>query len=308
MSAHAGVHELKVGGGLDRRHDPRALRLPDHRSGLVRGRHPVAFRFDGPPRESRGGALRPGSDPARRRGRVNAGLRWDRYQLVVEDNAFSPRLAAAWSWPAADLVLRASYDRAFQTPAIENLLLASSKRSSDSTTMSCGLPVPASRGNFYEAGLSKALGGRMRIDARAVQATDGERRRRRAAAQYGRQLSDRVPSRGHRRRRDQAGRAATGRTSTASLGYSHLHGIGELPITGGLFSATKATRSSRRGRVFHSPRISGIPIRGRASYQLLVRLAGSRSPDGTGAVCRSKTSTTRRRTRSSSGASASWTA
>ena len=50
---------------------------------------------------------------------VNAGLRWDHYRLVVDDQAFSPRLAVAWSWPAKDLVLRASYDRAFQTPAIE---------------------------------------------------------------------------------------------------------------------------------------------------------------------------------------------
>ena len=54
-------------------------------------------------------------------------LRWDRYHLVVDDNAFSPRVAVAWSWPSADLVLRASYDRAFQTPAVENLLLASSE-------------------------------------------------------------------------------------------------------------------------------------------------------------------------------------
>ena len=38
---------------------------------------------------------------------VNAGLRWDHYSLVVEDNAFSPRLAVAWSWPAEDLVFRA---------------------------------------------------------------------------------------------------------------------------------------------------------------------------------------------------------
>ncbi len=56
---------------------------------------------------------------------VNAGLRWDHYRLLVHDNAFSPRLAVAWSWPAADLVVRGSYDRAFQTPAIENLLVAS---------------------------------------------------------------------------------------------------------------------------------------------------------------------------------------
>ena len=48
---------------------------------------------------------------------INAGIRWDHYRLVVDESALSPRLGVAWSWPAADLVVRASYDRAFQTPA-----------------------------------------------------------------------------------------------------------------------------------------------------------------------------------------------
>jgi outer membrane receptor protein involved in Fe transport len=60
---------------------------------------------------------------------VNAGVRWDHYSLVVDESAISPRLGVAWSWPAANLVVRASYDRAFQTPAVENLLLASSTAS-----------------------------------------------------------------------------------------------------------------------------------------------------------------------------------
>ena len=55
---------------------------------------------------------------------VNAGVRWDHYHLVVDESAISPRVGVAWSWPAADLVIRASFDRAFQTPAIENLLIA----------------------------------------------------------------------------------------------------------------------------------------------------------------------------------------
>src|SRR5262249_16731440 len=57
---------------------------------------------------------------------VNAGVRWDHYRLVVDEAAVSPRLGVAWSWPAADLVLRASYDRAVQTPAVGNLVLGSS--------------------------------------------------------------------------------------------------------------------------------------------------------------------------------------
>src|SRR5207247_3411106 len=73
---------------------------------------------------------------------VNAGVRWDHYRLVVDESALSPRLGIAWSWPAADLVVRASYDRAFQTPAVENLLLASS---SAADSLHCALPRPPAR-------------------------------------------------------------------------------------------------------------------------------------------------------------------
>ncbi len=57
---------------------------------------------------------------------VYAGLRWDHYQLLVNQNAVSPRLALARYFSSANLVIHASYDRAFQTPAFENILLASS--------------------------------------------------------------------------------------------------------------------------------------------------------------------------------------
>lgn len=95
---------------------------------------------------------------------VNAGVRWDHYQLVVDESALSPRLGIAWSWPAADLVVRASYDRAFQTPAVENLLLASSSAADSLNGIVARLPVRPSLGNFYEAGFSKSLAGKMRLD------------------------------------------------------------------------------------------------------------------------------------------------
>jgi Outer membrane receptor proteins, mostly Fe transport len=95
---------------------------------------------------------------------ISAGLRWDAYRFLVNENAFSPRLGVSWYWPEGGLLLRASYDRIFQTPAIENLLLASSEsaqRLSDETT---GLPVPPSRGHFFEVGFSKGLWSKFRLD------------------------------------------------------------------------------------------------------------------------------------------------
>jgi len=94
----------------------------------------------------------------------SAGLRWDHYSLLVHENAASPRLGIAWNLPSAGLLLRASYDRAFQTPAIENLLLASSNAAFQINNAGASLPVRPSRGNFYETGFSKTLFGKLRLD------------------------------------------------------------------------------------------------------------------------------------------------
>ena len=100
----------------------------------------------------------------------SAGLRWDRYDFVVHEHAFSPRLGVAWA-PSADLVLRASYDRVFQTPAVENLLLASSPDVDEINPESVRLPVEPSRGHFYEAGITTSLGGLARLDVTAYRRT-----------------------------------------------------------------------------------------------------------------------------------------
>ena len=96
---------------------------------------------------------------------ISAGLRWDRYHLVVDESAVSPRLGVAYYWRRADMVFHASYDRVFQTPAIENLLLASSSAVDVLNDTVLRLPVKPSLGNFYEAGFSKGLFGKLKLDA-----------------------------------------------------------------------------------------------------------------------------------------------
>jgi hypothetical protein len=95
---------------------------------------------------------------------ISAGLRWDRYHLLVHESSFSPRVGVAYRSPFYGLVLRASYDRVFQTPAVENLLLASSSAAQGLTAETTGLPVRPSRGNFYEVGFSKGIAGHLRLD------------------------------------------------------------------------------------------------------------------------------------------------
>ena len=98
---------------------------------------------------------------------VDAGLRWDHYQLLVNQNAVSPRVAASRYFPTLGLNLHAAYDRIFQTPSFENILLASSPaaESLDTSVPAVQLPVKPSQGNYYELGLTQGLLGKLRVDA-----------------------------------------------------------------------------------------------------------------------------------------------
>jgi hypothetical protein len=98
---------------------------------------------------------------------VNAGLRWDHYQLLLNQNAVSPRLAASRYFPSAGLIVHASYDRVFQTPSFENILLSSSPSAEalDTSVPAVQLPVQPSHGNYYELGGTKAFFGKLRADA-----------------------------------------------------------------------------------------------------------------------------------------------
>ena len=98
---------------------------------------------------------------------LNAGLRWDHYQLEVNQNAVSPRLAVARYFPTIGLNIHASYDRIFQTPSFENILLASTPAAEaiDISVPALQLPVQPSHGNYYELGATKAFFGKLRLDA-----------------------------------------------------------------------------------------------------------------------------------------------
>jgi len=96
---------------------------------------------------------------------ISAGLRWDHYQLLVNQNAVSPRLAVARFFPREGLVVHASYDRVFQTPEAENILLSSSPQVMSLNPSVLRLPVEPSHGNYFEFGATKGFFGKLRIDA-----------------------------------------------------------------------------------------------------------------------------------------------
>jgi outer membrane cobalamin receptor len=96
---------------------------------------------------------------------MNAGARWDHYQLLANQNAISPRLSVARYFSSADLTLHASYDRVFQTPSFENILLSSSPAVQSLNPSVLRLPVQPSHGNYYEVGMTKGFFGKLRLDA-----------------------------------------------------------------------------------------------------------------------------------------------
>jgi hypothetical protein len=173
---------------------------------------------------------------------LSAGLRFDHYGLVVHESAWSPRVGVSRFLPGLSLLLHASYDRVFQSPAVENLLLASSPLLNAISPSVLRLPVRPGRGNFYEGGVTKAFFGKLRLDANVF---------RRDFRQYsdddvlldtgvsfpiaftkarifGEEIRMEVPQWGR---------------FSGYLSYTNQSGIGQGPITGGLFLGSDAANA-----------------------------------------------------------------
>ncbi|OLE14215.1 MAG: TonB-dependent receptor [Acidobacteria bacterium 13_1_20CM_4_56_7] len=169
LSLHHGNHDFKAGFESDNTFLQESFndRITD-RTRFDPGT-PLTFVFPGSiPSEGR----RPELDQAAyiqdsirsRNWTFSAGLRLDHYQLLVNQNALSPRLSAARFFPASGLVVHVSYDHVFQTPEAENILLASSPQVVSLNPSVLRLPVEPSRGNYYEIGVTKAVLGQLRLD------------------------------------------------------------------------------------------------------------------------------------------------
>jgi hypothetical protein len=94
------------------------------------------------------------------------GLRVDHYDFVVDDNAVSPRLGLAYHIKKTGTVLRGAYNRLFQTPPTENLLLSSSPAGGVFSLLATTSvrAVPPERQNFYEYGIQQQIGQYIRLD------------------------------------------------------------------------------------------------------------------------------------------------
>ena len=168
ISAHYGSHELKTGAEawFSSVREELSYHITSYRLGTVRifdGDLPQDFQFSSrAPGRTQSAFVQ---DSWRIRNfNVNAGIRFDHYRLVANERAWSPRLGIAYDVPKTGLVIRGSYDRVFQIPAMENILLASSDEVRNLGGEGASLPLRPSRGNFVEAGFSKSVSRYVRLD------------------------------------------------------------------------------------------------------------------------------------------------
>jgi hypothetical protein len=184
---------------------------------------------------------------------VSLGLRFDAYRFLAEGNQAQPRIGIAYHLRETGTVFRASYNRTYQTPPNENLLLSSAEES--------GVLVPASvqqslgrayvairpeRQNVYEVGVQQAL-------ARYVSFS---------GAFYHKQSSDLQDndnflntgiifptSLAQSRTNGAEGRftLVPVRGFSGSVSFTHYHTIVTPPFTGGLFIGSAAVNALSSG-------------------------------------------------------------
>ncbi|HET6854683.1 MAG TPA: TonB-dependent receptor [Pyrinomonadaceae bacterium] len=106
---------------------------------------------------------------------LDLGVRYDHYKLLISEQAVSPRLGLAYYVPKTKTTLRASYNRLFQPPPAENLLLASSSEAAALSPISVlqGIttvqPILPDKQNAFEAGAQQLLGQLFRLNLTVYQ-------------------------------------------------------------------------------------------------------------------------------------------
>jgi outer membrane receptor protein involved in Fe transport len=106
---------------------------------------------------------------------LDLGVRYDNYKLLIGEQELSPRLAVAYYIPKTQTTLRASYNRLFQPPPVENLLLASSSAAAALSPISVlqGVttvqPILPDKQNAFEAGAQQLLSKLFRLNLTVYQ-------------------------------------------------------------------------------------------------------------------------------------------
>ena len=106
---------------------------------------------------------------------LDVGARYDHYKLLITDHAISPRLGIAYYVPKTKTTFRASYNRLFQPPPAENLLLASSAEAALISPIAVlrGIttvdPILPDKEHAFEGGMQQLLSNYFRLNLTVYQ-------------------------------------------------------------------------------------------------------------------------------------------
>src|SRR5277367_657442 len=210
---------------------------------------------------------------------LSGGLRWDHYQLLLNENHFSPRVAIGRYFQSANLVAHIAYDNVFQTPSFENILLSSSPDVAALNDNFLRLPVKPSTGNYYEGGITKGFSDNLRLDVNVY------RRDERQYADDDQLFStgvsfpiafDKAIIYGAEGKLDLV---RWGKLS-GYVSYSYMVGNAWFPVTGGLFLGDDADDAiDQQTGHFPVSQDQRNTVRTRFQYQLLRRLWAAAGAD-----------------------------
>lgn len=170
LSVTSGIHHFKAGVQFDRAPIDEHFRLvdrdPDDELAAALG-EAGGFMFDGNRVGRNVGLFVQDTISPTDDFHVSIGVRYDNYKLLIRQSAVSPRVGVAYHVHETGSVVRASYNRVFMPPFMENLLLSSSPEAralSPNGDLGGGIDVQPERQNAYEVGVQQALGTHAKLD------------------------------------------------------------------------------------------------------------------------------------------------
>jgi hypothetical protein len=202
---------------------------------------------------------------------LSAGLRFDHCGFVVSESALSPRVAVSYFISPWNLLLHASYDRIFQTPAMENLLLASSPQLDAVNPVVLRVPVPPTHANFFEGGATVSFFGKLRMDANVFRRNFQNYSDDDVLLQTG--VSFPI-SYAYARIIGEEARLGVPRWGRFSgyVSYANQSGLGQGPISGGLFIGSDANNALTDSSKFSVSQDQRNTLRARIRFQAESRL------------------------------------
>lgn len=186
---------------------------------------------------------------------LDAGIRYDNYKLLIGEQALSPRIAVAYFIPRTQTTLRASYNRFFQPPPAENLLLASSLEAATISPlavvqgMATVQPILPDKENVFEVGVQQLATRFIRLNLTLYQKRIKNFSDKDQFIETGVIFPLAIAS-GRVTGEEVKIESTDIKGFHGSLAYSNSHAYGVTPITGGLFLGEDPAELQTRGVKF----------------------------------------------------------